>query len=52
MNFGIAYGTRVCAASHDTASLAQPGRTGGMFLGQQLTPSRKTMEDKSLLLTR
>jgi hypothetical protein len=23
-----------------------------MFLGQQLTPSRKTMVDKSLLLTR
>ena len=30
---GIAYGTRVCAVSHDVVSLAQPGRTGGMFLG-------------------
>jgi hypothetical protein len=49
---GIAYQGRRCAVSHDTAFLAQPGRTGGMFLGQQLTPSRKTMEDKSLLLTR
>lgn len=41
-----------CAVSHDTTSLAQPGRTGGMFLGQQLTRSRKTMVDKSLLITR
>jgi len=49
---GITYQARACAVSHDTASLAQPGRTGGMFLGQQLTRSRKTMVDKSLLITR
>ena len=30
---GKLYGTRVCAVSHDVVSLAQPGRTGGMFLG-------------------
>jgi hypothetical protein len=41
-----------CAVSHDTLSLVQPGRTGGMFLGQQLTRSRKTKVDKSLLITR
>lgn len=34
---GKLYGTRVCATSHNVASLAQPGRTGGTFLGQQLT---------------
>ncbi len=50
--YRIVYGWRQCAASHDAVSLVQPGRTGGMFLGQQLTPSRKIMVDKSLLLTR
>src|SRR5260221_519508 len=42
---GIVFKPRGCAVSHDTISLVQPGRTGGMFLGQQLYGGTKSQDN-------